>query len=41
MRERARAAIEAAKRSLDPPEFSDADRMVLGLIADALVERYS
>lgn len=41
VRERARAAIEAAKRSLDPPEFSDADRMVLGLIADALVERYS
>ena len=41
VRERARAAIAAAKGSLDSPDFTDADRMVLGLIADALVERYS
>ena len=41
VRARARAAIAAAKGSLDSPEFTDADRMVLGLIADALVERYS
>ena len=41
VRERARAAISSAKGSLDSPDFTDADRMVLGLIANALVERYS
>ena len=41
VRDRARSTIDAAKESLSDPDFSDGDRVVLGLIADALVERYS
>lgn len=41
VRGRARSGIERAKRSLDADAFDDADRGLLGLIAEGVVERYS
>ncbi|MBM3666865.1 MAG: polyprenyl synthetase family protein [Actinobacteria bacterium] len=41
VRERARGGIESAKRRLEGEHFSDAERSLLALIADGMVERYS
>jgi geranylgeranyl pyrophosphate synthase len=41
VRDRARAGIERAKRSLDDGSFSAEERKLLGLVADGVVERYA
>jgi geranylgeranyl pyrophosphate synthase len=41
VRDRARAGITDAKRSLDSDDFTDEERQLLAMIADGVVERYS
>jgi geranylgeranyl pyrophosphate synthase len=41
VRARARAGIERAKESLDEASFSAEERMLLGLVAEGVVERYA